>query len=270
MKRIGGLFDLIPQRENLARAAWAAAQGKRDRPEVRAFFADLDARLAHISHALRSGTFAFSGYRSFAVRDTKSRTIHAPAFADRVVHHAIIGITGPVFEKGALEHSYACRRGRGQHAALRQAAAWTRRADHFGKIDVRKFYDSIRHDVLFRLLERRFREQRLLDLFAALLASYTHLPGQGLPIGALTSQYLGNFMLDRLDQGINRQEQRLPSLRVPRHGDAASPDDAPSRALPPAGRDETTGKTPPHPDTQCGAWRNGCGGAPTQPSPSHD
>lgn len=101
-------------------------------------------------------------------------------------------------------------------------------------------------------------------------ASYTHLPGQGLPIGALTSQYLGNFMLDRLDQGINRQEQRVPSLRVPRHGDAASPDDAPSRALPPAGRDETTGKTPPHPDTPCGAWRNGCGGAPTQPSPSHD
>jgi len=67
-----------------------------------------------------------------------------------------------------------------------------------------------------------------------------------------------------------QQEQRLPSLRVPRHGDAASPDDAPSRALPPVGRDKSTGKTPPHPDTPRGAWRNGCGGAPLQEFCSHD
>lgn len=67
-----------------------------------------------------------------------------------------------------------------------------------------------------------------------------------------------------------QQEQRVPFVRVPRHGDAASPDDAPSYSLPPAGRDKTAGKTPPHPETPRGAWRNGCGEAPRFPEGGAD
>ena len=112
----------------------------------------------------------------------------------------MIRVTGPVFESGALVHSYACRQGRGQHAALDAARHWTRRTDWYGKMDVRKFYDSVDHEVLRRLLARRFREPTVLRLFDLLLASYSTAPGKGLPIGALTSQYLGNFYLDEFDR----------------------------------------------------------------------
>jgi len=200
MKSVGGLFEAIAERGNLGRAVRAAARGKRGRPEVREFLDEAEPELAAMGRELRSGTYTFSGYRTFPVRDTKTREIHAPPFRDRVAHHAIIGVAGPVFERGALTHSYACRTGKGMHAALRQARTWTRRTDWYGKIDVEKFYDSVDHSVLRRLLARRFRERRLLDLFDALLASYETSPGKGLPIGALTSQYLGNFYLDEFDR----------------------------------------------------------------------
>jgi hypothetical protein len=202
VRRVGGLFEAVVSRENLAAAAWRASRGKRDRAQIHEFFADLEGELRTIQSALARRAWRFGPYEAFQVRDTKTRAIHAPAFRDRVVHHAIINVAGPVLESGALHHSYACRSGRGQHAALRVARHWTRRTDWYGKIDVEKFYDSVDHATLRRMLHHRFRDVRLLDLFEQLLASYHATPGKGLPIGALTSQYLGNFYLDDVDRRI--------------------------------------------------------------------
>lgn len=200
MKAVGGLFDRIWERSNLAAAAWRAAQGKGARPEAWRFIDNLDEELREMGTELREERYRFSEYRAFSIRDPKSRVIHAPSFRDRVTHHAIIAVTGPVFERGALAESYACRLGRGQHAALRQARRWTRWGDWHGKVDVARYYDSMEHERLRRALRRRFREERLLGLFDGLLESYEAGPGRGLPIGALTSQYLGNFFLDRFDR----------------------------------------------------------------------
>lgn len=202
MKRVGGLFDRIAKWSTVAEAFCRAARGKRARPEVQAFMRDSERHRGQLIQELLAGDYRFSGYRAFPVRDTKTREIHAPSFRDRVVHHAIISVIGPILERGALEHSYACRQGRGHHAALRQARLWTRRGDWYGKMDVAKFYDSVDHASLRALLRRRFREGRLLALLNGLLASYETSPGKGLPIGALTSQYFGNFLLDQVDHRI--------------------------------------------------------------------
>lgn len=189
MKRIGGLVEQICDRANLVHAVWRAARGKHDRQEVRSFLRQGDEAINSLSRQLSTGRFRFQPYRQFTVRDTKRRTIHAPSFRDRVVHHAIISITGPVFESGAIFHSYACRAGKGHHAAVRQARKWTRRNGWYGKIDIRKFYDSVHHERLRQLLHRRFAEQRLLAIFDALLGSYQASPCRGLPIGALTADF---------------------------------------------------------------------------------
>lgn len=199
MKRISGLFDGICDRTNLSAAVWAAARGRREQPDVAEFLCDADRQLNQISADLLQGTFRFQRYREFAVHDTKSRTIRAPTFRDRVVHHAMINVVGPVLERSAIEQSYACRRGKGQHAALHQARQWTRRGQWYGKLDFRKYYDSVNHDLLRLRLRRRFAERQLLELFDLLLNSWCSQPGAGLPIGALTSQYLGNFFLDAFD-----------------------------------------------------------------------
>src|SRR5262245_33942243 len=129
MKRVGDLFDRVVDRTNLGLAAYRAALGKRDRGEVRKFFANFESNIEGIGEDLRGGRTRFGPYRSFSVLDTKKRTIHAPPFRDRVIHHAIIAVVGPVLERGAIEHSYACRSGKGQHFALCQARRWTRRGD---------------------------------------------------------------------------------------------------------------------------------------------
>jgi RNA-directed DNA polymerase len=209
VKRVGGLFDAIADRHTLGLAAWRAAQGKRGRPEVRQFLGNLDAETARIIRELRAGEYCFGAYRTFPIRDPKTRLIHAPPFRDRVVHYAVVAVAGPVFERGAIAQSHACRTGRGQHAALTSARGWTRTGEWFLKADVAKYYDSVEHDRLRESLARRFRERRLLALFDALLASHAAAPGRGLPIGALTSQYLGNFYLDPFDHWVT-QGRHMP------------------------------------------------------------
>jgi retron-type reverse transcriptase len=202
MKRIGQLYPRVVEIGNAYEAAWRASQGKRQRRSVEDFLQDLGEEANRIVSDLDAGCFRFSGYQQFTVRDPKIRTIHAPAFRDRVVHHMMIQVLGPVFESGATDRSYACRRGKGQHAAIRRAAGWTRRAEWFLKLDVAKFYDSIPHGILRGKLAKRFREKRVLQLFDGLLASYQTRENTGLPIGALTSQYLGNFYLDAIDHSV--------------------------------------------------------------------
>jgi RNA-directed DNA polymerase len=209
MKRIGQLFERICERSNLTAAVWSAARGKRQQPVVQRFLQDLDGQLNVIADELNRGILQCRPGTAFEVRDTKSRMIRAPDFRDRVIQHAIISVAGPVLEKSALHHSYACRRGRGQHAALRQARAWTRRTDWYGKIDFRKYYDSVDHELLRKRLWQRFSEPRLLSLFDRLLEAWQCTPGRGLPIGALSSQYLGNFFLDGFD-AVMKASGRCP------------------------------------------------------------
>ena len=202
MKAVGGLFSGVASYANVVAAVWRAAQGKRDRGSVRAFLSRLDQNVNEITRELVAGEYRFGDYAAFAVRDPKTRVIHAPAFRDRVVHHAMMAVLGPVLERGAIAHSYACRRGMGMHLAIRQVRNWARRTGGFLKADVHKYYDAVSHDMLRVELGRRFREKQVHALFDRLLASYAHHPGHGLPIGALTSQYLGNFHLDPLDHWV--------------------------------------------------------------------
>jgi len=141
-------------------------------------------------------------YRNFTIRDPKQRVIHAAPFCDRVVHHALLCIAGPGFERGAVHQSYACRKGKGNLAAVKQAQRWTQSRKYFLKMDVRKYFDSVDHRVLKTLLRRRFKDGAFLEVMERIIDSYSTGSGKGLPIGALTSQYAANFYLDRFDHWI--------------------------------------------------------------------
>ena len=99
-------------------------------------------------------------------------------------------------------HTYACRRGRGQTAALAAAQRNCRRYAGYLKLDIRKYFDSVDHAILFRMLCGRFKDPGLLLLFERLLGTYQTQPGKGLPIGNLTSQYFANFYLNPLDRFV--------------------------------------------------------------------
>ncbi|HPO15650.1 MAG TPA: reverse transcriptase/maturase family protein [Candidatus Hydrogenedentes bacterium] len=202
MKRAGNLIDRIADANNLRLAFFKACRGKRGKSEVIRFAENLDTELKHLREEMIVGEVRWGGYHAFRVCDPKPRVIHAAPFRARVAHHAIINICEPVFEAYQIFDSYACRDKKGLDKALSRAIAFSRRGDWFIQMDVRKYFDTIDHDVLMKLLKKRFKDPVVLQLFHAILHTYETMPGKGIPIGNLTSQFFANHYLAVFDHYI--------------------------------------------------------------------
>lgn len=207
MKRIGGLFDRIIERENLLLAFHRAARSKRFRSEVREFSDNLTSWVEELPLRLCEGRFRFGRFHQFMIRDPKERIITAPCFEERVVHHAIMNVCEPLLDRWLINETYACRVGRGREAATSRAGQFCRTESWVLKLDVRKFFDSIPHATLLRLLARRFKDPQLGELFDRIVRSFRGTQGQGLPIGSLMSQHFANFYLGWLDRFVKETLQ---------------------------------------------------------------
>jgi hypothetical protein len=130
--------------------------------------------------------------------------ICAADFRDRVVHHALCAAVEPIFERLSIFHSYACRKNKRHHAAVRRAQDFINRHPYYLKLDIHKFFDSVDHGILKSQLRSRIKDPDLLWLLDAFIdhpVPWTE-PGKGIPIGNLTSQYFANFHLSGLDHFI--------------------------------------------------------------------
>jgi hypothetical protein len=145
MKRHGNLIERIACRETLRRAVQLAARGKRQRRECRLLTADLEGNLQRMGDEIRAGTIAVGQSRQFVIHDPKRRLITAPCFAERVLHHAIMGVCEPMFEGWLIDDTFACRRNLGRIAALHRAQQFSRQGEFYLKFDIRQYFDSIAH-----------------------------------------------------------------------------------------------------------------------------
>lgn len=202
-------FERVAAFAPLRRAALTAARGHRSSPEVASFLADLESEVLTLERELLAGSWTPRALTTFRIREPKPRIISAAAFRDRVVHHAVCAELEPIFEAHADRDSYACRAGKGSHAAVLRAQAHARRHPWFLKLDVRHFFETVPHTELLARLAPALRDQRVHDVVVRILSVGESAPGRGLPIGNLTSQHFGNFYLSFLDQYARR------SLRVP-------------------------------------------------------
>ena len=202
MRRASHLFEQIVERENLRLAVHKALRGKRSKRDARAFVATLDENLEQMRGELLSGDVALGDYHQFTIFDPKQRLITAPCFRERVLHHAIMNVCEPVFERWLIADTFACRRGKGRLAALHRSRQFAGQSAFFLKLDVRKYFESVSHEILVARLERLFKDRRLITLLRAIVTGFESTPGRGLPIGSLTSQHLANFYLGWLDRFV--------------------------------------------------------------------
>ena len=200
MRRANHLFEQIADRENLRLAVPKALRGKRSKRDARAFVANLDESLESLRTALIRGDVPLGAYHQFTIRDPKTRLITAPCFRERVLHHAVINVCEPVFERWLVADTFACRRGKGRLAALHRARQFAGGFSFFLKMDIRQYFASISHEILGARLERLFKDRRLLTLLRRIIASFESSPGRGLPIGSLISQHFANFYLGWFDR----------------------------------------------------------------------
>lgn len=202
------LFDHMLTEENLYAAAHRAALGKRFNGAIAEWRFHLEEEVRRLRDELSSEAYRPGHYRVFYIYEPKKREIAAAPFRDRVVHQALFAVLEPLFERRFFTHSYACRNGKGTHRALDTAQKFLRARRFILQGDIRKFFPSMRHDVLKRLLRRRVRDPRLLRLCDRIIDSSNSAlldPGRGLPIGNLTSQLWANVYLHELDHFVKHQ-----------------------------------------------------------------
>lgn len=226
MQRIGGMWDALTSWDNLLLAYRKARRGKRGRPEVARFSCDLEPELLRLRQELREDRYRPGAYRQFAIYERKPRVISAAPFRDRVVHHAVMNLIEPALDKRFVDDSYACRKGKGVHAAVDRYQTYARRHAYVLKLDIRQYFPSVDHAVLKDILRRRIKDAKTLRLLDAIIdggpdspGELFHFPGddlfaplerrRGIPIGNLTSQFFANLYLDDFDHWIKE------SLRVP-------------------------------------------------------
>lgn len=196
-KKHRNLIGEIASLPNLYRAYEKAARGKRYSYGHLQFRQHLGANLRLLSAAIADGSYRPSPPRVFWVNEPKRREISALPFADRVAQHALCNVIEPVFDRTFLPASYACRAGRGTHAAMMEAQALMRRGYTWWlKIDFSKYFASIDREILHGEIRRKVSCRATL----ALIESFLPASGRGLPIGNLTSQLFANVYGHILDR----------------------------------------------------------------------
>jgi len=207
MKRIGNLISQIADLDNLYTAFYKAAKTKRGKSEVLIYESELDNNLIQLQSQILLAEVNVGNYNYFKIYDPKERTICAASFAERVLHHAIMNVCHDIFEKKLIFHTYATRTGKGTYAALDKAKIYIKKYQYCAKLDVRKYFDSISHDVLKKSLANFIKDTKLLSIFETIINSYKTQDGKGIPIGNLTSQYFANNYLSPADHYAKEQLQ---------------------------------------------------------------
>jgi len=206
MKRYNNLYYKVYDMDNLLLAHKNAKRGKSHYREVKKIEKKPVFYLLKIQKMLKEKTFVNSEYTHLqrTMENGKVRDIaKLPYFPDRIIHHAIIQVVGDIWVKSFIKSTYACIKGRGIHQCVKKIKEDLRNKDatkYCLKMDVRKFYPSVKHDVMKQIIRKKIKDKEMLWLLDAIIDSEP-----GLPIGNYLSQFLGNLYLSELDHIIKEK-----------------------------------------------------------------
>lgn len=145
----------------------------------------------------------------------KTRPLGIPTVKDRVIQMAVKIVVEPLFEADFRPCSYGFRPKRTARMALSEIARRTQAGyEHVVDVDLRAYFDTIDHDRLMKLVERRVADKRVLRLIRAWLKAgvieeghKTH-PVKGTPQGGVISPLLSNIMLHEVDRQWSGEDGR--------------------------------------------------------------
>ena len=195
-------------------------KGKRNRKDVQEFQLHLMDNILSLHAELKAKTYKHGGYHAFNISDPKPRNIHKASVRDRLLHHTIYRVLYPYFDKKFIHDSYSCRINKGTHKAINQFRKYFGKVDKNNtrtcwvlKCDIKKFFDSIDHKTLFKILKKYIDDEEILWLLSRIISSFvstSHLSygvdiKKGLPLGNLTSQLLVNIYMNEFDQFVKHK-----------------------------------------------------------------
>lgn len=204
MKRHGNLYSKITEIDNIREAYVKASKGKHWQKKVQLYDKNRETWILKLKKDLEDETFRTAAYMTKEIYEPKKRTIYIlPFYPDRIVHHAILNILEPIWEKTLIKDTYACIKGRGQQAGSTRCMEMVRRNKYCLKCDISKFYPSVDHDVLKKILIHKIKDPKLIKLLFEIIDS-THTE-KNVPIGNYLSQWFGNMYLNELDMQVKHK-----------------------------------------------------------------
>ena len=152
--------------ENLHRQYLACRRNKRNTLSALEFEARQEKNLVALREALVTRTYVPARSVCFLAPGPKLREVFAADFRDRVVHHVLVNYLERIWEPRFIHDSYACRRGKGVHAAvprlqqfIRQVTVNGTRRAWYLQLDIRNYFMTIDRDLLFATLNSLSRPQ---------------------------------------------------------------------------------------------------------------
>lgn len=204
MKRYGNLFDEAFSEESLYEAWQQAGKGKRGKRGYFDFSENLSINLYDLRNEIINETYKPKPYKKFVLYEPKERIIHAPAFRDVIVQHALYKSIYNIFNNTFIDQSYACRIGKGTHAAADYVQETFRKLpldSYYLQMDIKKFFYSIDKNILKMQIIRKIKDKKVVRLLLLFLFNKNF---SGIPIGNLLSQIYGLIYLNPLDHYIKR------------------------------------------------------------------
>ena len=135
----------------------------------------------------------------------KVRVLSIPAIRDRVVQGALKLILEPIFEADFQPGSFGYRPKRTAHEALhRVSKAIVQCKTRVIDLDLRSFFDEVRHHLLLQKVARRVRDDDVMHLLRMILKASGK---KGVPQGGVISPLLSNIYLNEVDRMLERAKE---------------------------------------------------------------
>jgi len=180
-----------------------------DKQTIETYKRSVSQRLEKLRERLRKGEYRPKAVRRVQIPkpgSKETRPLGIPTVEDRIVQTGLRNVLEPIFDRGFAKHSYGFRPGRGCKDALRRVDQLLREGyTHVVDADLKSYFDTIDHDKLMELVERKVTDSRVLKLLRAFLEQEVMedlkiwTPERGSPQGAVISPMLSNIYLDPLD-----------------------------------------------------------------------
>ena len=205
MKSYNHLWEIFISDENIDAAIKKAVKGKRKRRRVRQCLNNPNFHNQIKEYAQNFYNYPHKPIEIYDGISRKKRTIIVPKFEEQVVHHMIVNVMMPIFTKGMYEHSYGSIPNRGGHKGAKQIVKWikdsNRDCKYCLKMDIRKYFESISHDILLYKLRKNVHDERFMNVLEIAIS----VTNKGIPLGFYLSQWLANWYLQDLDHYIKEQ-----------------------------------------------------------------
>ena len=204
MKRVGNLYNKIIDIDNLRLADEKARKGKLKSYGVRLHDKNRENNIFKLHEQLKNKTYKTSKYNVFKIYEPKERDIYQlPYFPDRIIHHAVMNILEPIWVSMFTADTFSCIKGRGIHGCwkkVKKALKDEENTKYCLKVDIKKYYPSIDHEILKRLIRKKIKCNDTLELLDEIIDS-----AQGVPIGNYLSQYFANIYLTYFDHYVKEK-----------------------------------------------------------------